>query len=113
MLRDSDDPVLAIARRSSVSDTRQGHPDPTHVVFDNQLLGNVLEVPLAHFLESISDVLLDEFFRFRYFLFGIAFSRTPNGGFQRLWRSDSQVRPGVGLEESGQKRQRGERGVTR
>ena len=86
-------------------------------MLDDQLLGNVLEVPLTHSPESIPDVLLDEFFRFRDCLFGIAGAIcshiSVSGSSRRLWRSASQVWPGVGLEEGGQERQRGKRGITR
>ena len=59
-LRDSDDPGLVIARGLIVSNTRQGYPGPTHIMFNGQLLGDVLEIPFAHPLESIPDILLDK-----------------------------------------------------
>lgn len=37
------------------------HHPKTNVVFDDQLLAYVIEIPLAHLLKPISDVLLDEF----------------------------------------------------
>lgn len=106
MLRGSDDPAPATAGSLTVSDVRQGLPGSTYIVFDDQLLGDVLEVSLTHPLESIPNVLLDEFFCFQYYRFSIfylAFSRIPvSSSLRRLRRTDSQVRPRVGLEESGQ-----------
>jgi len=80
MLRGSDDPVLVIARSSIVSSARKDHLDPTHIMFSDQLLGDALEVSLAHPLESIPNVLLHEFFRVWYHLSSIVdpiFSRIP------------------------------------
>jgi hypothetical protein len=89
-----------------MSNVRQGRPDPTYIMFDDQLLGDVLEVTLAHPLETISNVLLDEFFRFWDWLFGIfgpIFSRMlVRSDPRRLWRGDSQVWPRVGLKKSSQ-----------
>jgi len=106
MLHGSDDPVLAIARRLSVSNARQSRVGPTHIVFNGQLLGHALEVPLAHFLETIPDVLLDKLFCFLDHLFCIfgplRSGISIDGSFRNLWRGDPQEGSGVGLEESGQ-----------
>ena len=97
-----------------MSDVRQCLPGPTYIVFDNQLLGDVLEVALTHPLESIPNVLLDEFFRFRcYFgIFDPVLGRIPVGsGLRGQWRGNTQVWTRVGLEESSQEWERGKRRV--
>ena len=80
MLHGSGDPVLVVARSLIMSNVRQGHPGPTYVMFNDQLLGDVLEVSLAHPLETIPNLLLDKFFRSRgclFSIFGPIFSRIP------------------------------------
>lgn len=115
MLHGSDDPVLVAARSLIMSNVCQGHRDPTYIMFDDQLLRDFLEVPLAHPLETFPDVLLDEFFRFRgciFSIFGHIFSRIlVSSELRKLWRGDFQVWSRVGLEKNSQKRQRGKRRV--
>ena len=81
-----------------VSDTRRYFLDLTYIVFNDQLLGDILEVTLAHPFESIPDVLLDEFFHFRdYFsIFDPVLGRIPiSSGFREQWRGNTQVWPRV------------------
>jgi hypothetical protein len=86
-----------------------------YIMLGNQLLGHALEVPLAHFLESIPNFLFDELFRLRNHTLGIIspmFICIPVcGGLCGLGWGNSQIRPGVGFEEGCQERQRGKRRV--
>ena len=71
MLHGFGDPALAIAGKLTVSNGRRTRSDRTYIMFDDQLLGHVLEISLAHPLKPISDVFLDKVFRFRNYTFGI------------------------------------------
>lgn len=48
------------------STTPDAHTPLTDVVFDDEFLCNVVKVPLAHFLEAITDLFLNQFIFFTY-----------------------------------------------
>lgn len=77
-------------------------------MFDNQLLGHVLEVPFAHPLESIPNLFLYELLHFgnrTLVILDPMFVCTPvDSSFQNLRWGNSQIWPGIRFEESGQER---------